>query len=103
MKAPGEEARRCSTRVVRRGEARARAGRWLRGGLFLACLALFLGACSHLPGRRAKTAPAAFGEASERGQPLGLPLAVTTAEDYVVRVVAGSVTCTGSLIEEDRV
>ncbi len=32
-----------------------------------------------------------------------LPLAVATAEDYVVRVVTGDVTCSGSLIEEDRV
>jgi hypothetical protein len=41
--------------------------------------------------------------ASVREEPLGLPLAVTTDEDYVVRVVIGSVTCSGSLIEEDRV
>lgn len=34
---------------------------------------------------------------------MGLPFALTTPDDYVVRVVAGSVTCTGSLIEEDRV
>lgn len=32
-----------------------------------------------------------------------LPLSVTTDEDYVVRVVTGNVTCSGSLIEEDRV
>jgi V8-like Glu-specific endopeptidase len=32
-----------------------------------------------------------------------LPLAVTTDEDYVVRVVTGGVTCSGSLIEDDRV
>jgi len=32
-----------------------------------------------------------------------LPLSVSTDEDYVVRLVVGSVTCSGSLIAEDRV
>jgi hypothetical protein len=85
----GPQARRCATRARRMG-----------GGLLTA---LALSACAHSGGNRAKTTPAAFGEASYRGEPLGLPLAVTTAEDYVVRVVVGSVTCSGSLIEEDRV
>jgi V8-like Glu-specific endopeptidase len=35
--------------------------------------------------------------------PATLPLALASDEDYVVRVVAGNVTCSGSLIEEDRV
>lgn len=65
--------------------------------------ALGLVSCLKLPGSNAKTAPAAYGEVLEPGETMGLPLAVTTDEDYVVRVVAGQVTCTGSLIEEDRV
>jgi len=72
-------------------------------GLLFLLVSLVAAGCLHLPGGRERTAPAAFGEASYRGDPLGLPLAVTTDEDYVVRVVAGSVTCSGSLIEEDRV
>ncbi|HEV8550396.1 MAG TPA: trypsin-like serine protease [Polyangiaceae bacterium] len=39
----------------------------------------------------------------QEGEHTFLPLAVATDEDYVVRVVAGGVTCSGSLIEEDRV
>ncbi|HEY3496244.1 MAG TPA: trypsin-like serine protease [Polyangiaceae bacterium] len=103
MKPPGEEARRSGARHVREGVECAPRGFFRAGGWLVLLSALALAACIRMPGRQAKTAPAAFGEASERGEPLGLPLAVTTEEDYVVRVVVGSVTCTGSLIEEDRV
>jgi len=48
-------------------------------------------------------APAAFGQADLPIDDDGLPLALTTPEDYVVRVVAGSVTCSGALIDEERV
>ena len=65
--------------------------------------ALALSGCLRLPGQQGKTAPAAFREAPDADQPEGLPFALATPEDYVVRVVAGSVTCTGSLIDEDRV
>lgn len=34
---------------------------------------------------------------------LELPFALTTEDDYVVRLVVGSVTCSGALIESDRV
>lgn len=71
--------------------------------LFLLFFTLLAVGCLRVPGRHQKAAPAAFGDAAYRGEPLGLPLAVTTDEDYVVRVVSGSVTCSGSLIEEDRV
>jgi hypothetical protein len=105
MKASGPVARSASVRVEgARGVAECAARGLGRARILLGALtALALSSCLHVPGSSQKTAPAAFGEASYRGEPLGLPLAVTTAEDYVVRVVAGSVTCSGSLIEEDRV
>ena len=103
MKAPGEEARRCSARHVREGVVCARCLPGFSRGLLTLLAALALVACIRVPGRHPQAAPAAFGEASERGEPLGVPLALTTEEDYVVRVVIGSVTCSGSLIEEDRV
>lgn len=85
---------------ARPGDGCARGRRW---GL-LAWAVSLAGGCLHLPQPHAKTTHAAFGEAPDTGdEQLGLPLAVATDEDYVVRVVAGSVTCTGSLIEEDRV
>jgi V8-like Glu-specific endopeptidase len=59
--------------------------------------------CLKLPGRQNQVAPAAFGEATGQGEVIGLPLAVTTPEDYVVRVVSGSVTCSGALLDEERV
>jgi V8-like Glu-specific endopeptidase len=59
--------------------------------------------CLKLPGRQNQVAPAAFGEAVGQGEVIGLPLAVTTPEDYVVRVVSGSVTCSGALLDEERV
>ena len=42
-------------------------------------------------------------ETAPEDERIFLPLALATAEDYVVRVVTGDVTCSGSLIEEDRV
>ncbi|HVR20282.1 MAG TPA: S1 family peptidase [Polyangiaceae bacterium] len=47
--------------------------------------------------------PAAFPQAEEQLKTNGVPLALATDDDYVVRVVSGKVTCTGALIEEDRV
>ena len=73
--------------------------------VLLGCVvsALALSGCLRWPGQQSKTAPAAFGEAPDSNEGVGLPLALATPEDYVVRVVAGSVTCSGSLIDEDRV
>jgi V8-like Glu-specific endopeptidase len=66
------------------------------GWLFCACL--------QLPHPHAKVPQAASGDAAgDEDDLIGLPLALATDEDYVVRVVSGSVTCSGSLIEEDRV
>ena len=70
-----------------------------------ALIAAALTACVRLPGMRGQqqARPAAFPEAAEQLETNGLPLALATDDDYVVRVVAGKVTCTGALIEEDRV
>ena len=87
-----------------------RGRRWCgpRGiGLGLACV-FALPACLHLPKPHARISHAASREQSSaeiaaEEEHLSLPLAVATDEDYVVRVVTGGVTCSGSLIEEDRV
>jgi V8-like Glu-specific endopeptidase len=59
--------------------------------------------CLKLPGRQNQVAPAAFGDTDGKKEAIGLPLAVTTPEDYVVRVVSGSITCSGALLDEERV
>ncbi|HTQ04073.1 MAG TPA: S1 family peptidase [Polyangiaceae bacterium] len=75
----------------------------LKFGLIL-CSGALLGGCLQLPHAHARTPQAASGDATPAEDAnIGLPLALATDEDYVVRVVSGSVTCTGSLIEEDRV
>lgn len=72
-------------------------------------------ACLRVPNpyaRTARTAQAASRELvagelrdgpAQEDERTYLPLSVTSDEDYVVRIVAGSVTCSGSLIAEDRV
>lgn len=47
--------------------------------------------------------PAALPEDDTRKNAPVMPLALAQDDDYVVRVVAGPVTCSGTLIEEDRV
>jgi Trypsin len=47
-----------------------------------------------------KPAPAALPASDQRPE---LPFALARDDDYVVRVVAGSLACTGTLIEEDQV
>jgi V8-like Glu-specific endopeptidase len=69
----------------------------------LVCAAALGVSCLKLPSRQSQVAPAAFGESEAPGGSLGLPLAVATPEDYVVRVVSGSVTCSGALLDEERV
>jgi V8-like Glu-specific endopeptidase len=81
---------------VRTAVWRQFAGVWCCGWLAAGCL--------QLPHSHAKTPQAASGDKTDAEDDLiGVPLALATDEDYVVRVVSGSVTCTGSLIEEDRV
>jgi V8-like Glu-specific endopeptidase len=70
---------------------------------FLCAATLGAMGCLKLPGPPTPVAPAAFDDGSAPGERLGLPLGVATPEDYVVRVVAGSVTCSGSLLDEERV
>jgi V8-like Glu-specific endopeptidase len=53
---------------------------------------------SPVPAPRPASAPA-----PQLPQSLDLPFMLSTADDYVVRLVIGSVTCSGALIEEDRV
>jgi V8-like Glu-specific endopeptidase len=69
----------------------------------LVCAAALGVSCLKLPSRQNQVAPAAFGETDGQKAAFGLPLAVTTSEDYVVRVVSGSVTCSGALLDEERV
>lgn len=54
--------------------------------------------------RQPVTRPAAIQGADLREEPAGIPFALATDEDFVVRVVAGSSsTCSGALIEDDQV
>ncbi len=65
-----------------------------------------LGACAFLPKFGAKDAPVVPAAAeSERQREFSLDerLAIAQDDDYVVRIIAGEVTCSGTLIEEDRV
>jgi len=99
----GTEAADESSRVSGAQPSRARATSALQLGVILCCGWLLSG-CLQLPHAHAKTPQAASGDVTPaEDELLGLPFALATDEDYVVRVVSGSVTCTGSLIEEDRV
>jgi V8-like Glu-specific endopeptidase len=101
---PAGEGARKSASKGRRGEASARRRRSsLPPAGALVCAAAFGVSCLKLPGRQSQVAPAAFGEVDGVEESIGLPLAVTTPEDYVVRVVSGSVTCSGALLDEERV
>ncbi len=72
-------------------------------GVFL-CSAWLAAGCLHLPRPQAKSTHTAAGDTMGVDEARAhLPLALASAEDYVVRVVAGNVTCSGSLIAEDRV
>lgn len=95
-----DSSRKSAASSSRGGDGSAR---WRAYGVFLCSGWLAVG-CLHLPRPHAKTTHAAFGDTVEPDEDRpGLPLAVSSDEDYVVRVVAGNVTCSGSLIEEDRV
>ncbi len=67
-----------------------------------------LTACSSIKPFRIKQSepaptPAALPEEEREAAPPANPFALTEDGDYVVRVVAGPVTCSGTLIDEDRV
>jgi hypothetical protein len=69
-------------------------------------LALALGGCARLPWLERPVAPSpqpASARAPELPPSIELPFVLTSKDDYVVRLVIGSVTCSGALIEDDRV
>ncbi len=80
-------------------------GRVLNGGM--AGAALFLSGCARLFGAHAGAAaapvPAALSNQSAPILDEAMPPALAEADDYVVRIVVGSVTCSGALVQEDRV
>lgn len=57
----------------------------------------------HAKGSDGVARPAAFREAEEREEPDVQPFALAQDDDFIVRVVAGNVTCSGALIEENQV
>jgi hypothetical protein len=74
------------------------------------CLALAvtltLGGCARLPSwvrPQAPTPRPASAPAPQLPPSVTLPFVLTSRDDYVVRLVIGSVTCSGALIEADRV
>jgi len=75
----------------------------------LALVAGGTNACGHLrpfrvaDAQEAAPEPAAAEASDARTAPPELPFALARDDDYVVRVVAGSLTCSGTLIEEDQV
>jgi hypothetical protein len=72
------------------------------------CLGLSLASvgCARLPfigQTHAQTPRPASAQAVSLPPSLDLPFVLSSKEDYVVRLVIGSVTCSGALIEDDRV
>jgi Trypsin len=68
--------------------------------------ALTLSGCARLfgaPAAAAAPVPAALGNQSAPVLDEAQPPALTNADDYVVRIVVGSVACSGALIQDDRV
>jgi hypothetical protein len=73
-------------------------------------LAVTSSACSQVPFRHGANslpeptlAASALDGSDSRDQAPVMPFAIARDDDYVVRVVAGPVTCSGTLIDEDRV
>jgi len=69
-------------------------------------LALALSGCARLPFFGKVEAPSprpASAPAPTLPPSLQLPFVISNRDDYVVRLVIGSVTCSGTLIEDDRV
>ncbi len=64
-------------------------------------------ACAQLKRLTARHAPrptpAASPDDDSRAPPPVMPLALARDDDYVVRIVAGTVTCSGTLVDENRV
>lgn len=69
-------------------------------------LALALSGCARLPfiGKAPAQAPRPASAQTPSAPPsLELPFVLSSKEDFVVRLVIGSVTCSGALIDDDRV
>lgn len=69
-------------------------------------IALALPGCARLPffGKlEAPTPRPASAQAPNLPPSLELPFVLSNRDDYVVRLVVGSVTCSGALIDDDRV
>ncbi len=82
------------------------------GQTWVACAALALAGCSRFIGAHGagpSSVPAALGDQSapfldDASHELGaLPPSLANDDDYVVRIVVGSLTCSGALIQDDRV
>ena len=76
------------------------------GGAFTLALALTLPGCARLPFFGKVEAPAprpASAPAPAFPPSIELPFVLSSRDDYVVRLVIGSVTCSGALIDDDRV
>jgi len=76
--------------------------------LVLLTLVLTTSSCSRLKSFHVKNAeadprPAALPDEDRRVLPEQMPFVLAQDEDYVVRVIAGPATCSGTLIDEDRV
>jgi hypothetical protein len=84
---------------------RSTANACLRGALLAS--ALWLGACasfgSSRPLKPLEPTPAASPQEAARDPNAPPDVVLSTEDDFVVRVVAGSVTCSGALIAPDRV
>ena len=81
-------------------------GRVLNGGVAWGALSLSLSGCARLFGAAGAApiaVPAALGNQSAPILDEAMPPALAKDDDYVVRIVVGSVTCSGALIQEDRV
>lgn len=94
--------RRCRSMVVHPGSALSSMQTPLM--LCLAFAALAAG-CARFPFvTKAQPAPQpASAQAPSLPPTLDLPFVLSTKDDYVVRLVIGSVTCSGALVEDDRV
>jgi len=76
------------------------------GACVALALVLSLAGCARLPffaKAQAPTPRPASAKAPNLPPSLDLPFVLSNKDDYVVRLVIGSVTCSGALIEDDRV
>jgi hypothetical protein len=72
-----------------------------RAGI-LGCALLAALGCARLRGKTDVARPAAFSQGESRTEPAET-IVLAEEEDFVVRVVAGEVTCSGALIDDDKV